>query len=137
VPTEFGERIAARALTLVGQPFRLHGRRQAAGLDCVGVIAESLSSTGFVFDVPVDYSMRGEHALRVTQYFNDVRFRSVGDGSVQVGDVQMLLPANRHVHFAIITGQGAVHAHAGLRRVVLTPLPLPWPVIGHWRFIGE
>jgi hypothetical protein len=28
---------------------------------------------------------------------------------------------------------GFVHAHAGLRRVVTTPAPLPWPIECHWR----
>jgi hypothetical protein len=37
-------------------------------------------------------------------------------------------------HFAIaVTAARIVHAHAGLRKVVLGPLPDAWPVVGRWR----
>jgi hypothetical protein len=34
------------------------------------------------------------------------------------------------------TGGRFVHAHAQLGRVVLTPLPPPWPVVRQWRIGG-
>ena len=41
-------------------------------------------------------------------------------------------PAQLHLGIAGIDGE-LVHAHAGLRRVVRTPFPLPWPVVRQWR----
>lgn len=38
------------------------------------------------------------------------------------------------LHLMIGTRDGIVHAHAGLGRVVLTPGPSPWPLLGAWRF---
>jgi len=50
------------------------------------------------------------------------------------GDVLVFAPGPAQLHLAIVApGGGIIHAHAGLRRVVRTPFPLPWPIIGHWR----
>lgn len=136
MPAEFGAQIAAHALALVGTPFRLHGRQIATGLDCVGVVAQALASTGFKCDVSADYHMRGDHLALALGHFDVRQFARVDAAQPETGDVQLCQPGVRQLHFAVLTQRGAVHAHAGLRRVVLTPLPLPWPVIGQWRFIG-
>ena len=50
------------------------------------------------------------------------------------GDVLLLDVGPSQLHLAIVgVDGGIVHAHAGLRRVVLTPYPLPWPIVRHWR----
>lgn len=125
--------VAARALGLVGTPFRLHGRNPAAGLDCVGLVAEALGLAA----VPCEYTLRGDHLGRVVAFFDAGDFHSINDGVLDPGDILLLHPAVRQLHFAIVTEQGAVHAHAGLLRVVLSPLPLPWPIIGHWRRVFD
>ena len=137
MPTDVGDRIAARAASLVGVPFRLRGRNVDAGLDCIGVVADALSCTGRAFDVPKDYTLRGGHDGPISGFFGRSCFGVVIGEPVQPGDILSLRPAIHQAHLAITTAGGAVHAHAGLRRVVLTPLPLPWPVIGHWRYIGD
>ncbi len=134
---ETGCRIAGRAACLLGVPFRLRGRNADVGLDCIGVVADALACTGHAFYVPKDYTLRGDHDGRVFTFFNRACFCLVDAGQTQPGDILLLRPAPRQVHIAIVTPDGAVHAHAGLGRVVLTPLPLPWPVIGHWRYIGD
>lgn len=137
MPIDIGELIAARAVSLVGVPFRLRGRNVDVGLDCIGVVAGALSCTGHAFDVPKDYTLRGGHDGRIFSFFVNSCFVMVVGEVMQSGDILSLRPAIDQAHLAIITTGGAVHAHAGLGRVVLTPLPLPWPVIGHWRYIGD
>lgn len=106
------------------------------GVDCVGLVAACLASTGRVFDVPSRYRLRGDYDDAVRAFFDDARFAPVRENAWQAGDIILVRIAPRQLHFAIITEQGAVHAHMGLGRVVLTPLPLPWGTVGHWRFQG-
>lgn len=124
-------------MTLLDVPFRLHGRSLEAGLDCVGVLARCLSATGWAFDVPSGYSLRGDFEQRAQAFFDQDGFQNVADSSWVTGDILLLRPGPRQVHFAVMTRHGAVHAHVGLRRVVLTPLPLPYCPIGQWRFYGD
>jgi hypothetical protein len=50
------------------------------------------------------------------------------------GDVVMFQVGPNQFHLAIAARCGGfVHAHAGLRRVVLTSPPAEWRVAGHWR----
>jgi hypothetical protein len=49
----------------------------------------------------------------------------------------LLAPSDDQVHFAILTANGFVHAHAGLRRVVETPGKPEWPLIGAFRRPGK
>lgn len=106
------------------------------GVDCVGLVGACLASTGRLFDVPRHYRVRGEYDDAVRAFFADASFVAVHDKAWQAGDIISVRIAARQLHFAIITEQGAVHAHMGLGRVVLTPMPLPWGIIGHWRFQG-
>jgi cell wall-associated NlpC family hydrolase len=137
VPVETGRRIADHAAQLVGVPFRLRGRNPGVGLDCVGVVAEALACTGHAFDVPQEYMLRGEYGGRISAFFAAACFCRIDGALSQCGDILLLRPAPRQAHLAVVTPNGAVHAHAGLGRVVLSPLPLPWPVIGQWRFVGD
>ena len=137
MPDDFGARIAARALDLVGVPFRLHGRLSEAGLDCVGLVAVSLQSVGFDLPIPAGYELRGQFQDRVQHYFYAPCFKALEpDEDLASGDLCMVRVAPRQLHFIIAVAGGFVHAHAGLRRVVLTPGPVTWPVIGRWRYIG-
>ena len=135
--TDVGAAIADRATTLVGVPFRLRGRSVEAGLDCVGVVAHALECTGRSFEISRDYALRGEYLARISAFFDSDCFRLIEAESFQPGDILLGRAAERQVHFAVHTSHGAVHAHAGLRRVVLTPPPLIWPTIFHWRYIGD
>ena len=129
--------IAACAGTLLDAPFRLHGRSVDTGLDCVGVVALCLCEAGRGFEAPLNYSMRGAFEERATAYFEGARFQNVEDASWVAGDILLLRPSARQIHFAVLMQSGAVHAHMSLRRVVLTPLPLPYCKIAQWRFQGD
>lgn len=129
--------IAACATTLLDVPFRLHGRTVEAGLDCVGVVARCLSEAGCNFAPPANYRVRGNFEERANAFFETGHFRTVEDSSLVAGDILLLRPGPRQIHMAVVTPAGAVHAHMGLGRVVLSPLPLSWPSIGQWRFHGD
>jgi hypothetical protein len=124
-------------MTLLGAPFRLHGRSPETGLDCVGVVAACLFAADYRFETPTDYRLRGDFEGRAHAFFADSRFRNVDDGSWIAGDILLLRPGPRHIHFAVLAHVAAVHAHVGLGRVVLTPLPLPYGNITQWRFQGD
>ncbi len=124
-------------MTLLGVPFRLHGRSVETGLDCVGVLAQCLSATGQILDVPADYGLRGDFEARAIAFFSRDGFARVADSSWVTGDLLLLRPGPRQIHFGVLARAGVVHAHLGLRRVVLTPLPLPYCRIGQWRFYGD
>jgi len=54
----------------------------------------------------------------------------------RIGDVLVLQPSCAQFHLAIVGSIGsAIHAHAGLRRVTASPLPLPWPLLATWRLV--
>ena len=129
-------KIAACAASLVGAPFRIYGRSASVGMDCVGVVGACLAATGGVFDVPSRYRLRGDYDALARSFFADASFVPVHDHAWQAGDIILVRIGARQLHFAVITIDGAVHAHMGLGRVVLTPLPLMWVTIGHWRFQG-
>ena len=130
-------KVAQTALDLIGVPFLLHGRSADAGLDCVGLVGLCLSAVGKDAAVPTDYRLRGQHIARAYAYFDERQFSKVSDASMVAGDILLLEPGVRQIHFAVVTPKGAVHAHLGLGRVVATPLPLPWPTIAQWRLIGD
>lgn len=135
MPIDHGVGIAERALGLVGVNFRLHGRNPDAGLDCVGVVAQALG--GDSIEIPRDYALRGDYLERIAAFMDRGGCRAMSEERVRSGDILLCRPAERQLHFAIATADGFVHAHAGLRRVVMTPRPLPWPTVGHWRSIGD
>jgi hypothetical protein len=137
VPVDARAEIAAAALDLVGCPFKLHGRTIEAGVDCVGLLDHALARLGLQLDIPCDYALRGDYLERVSAFFDRSEFAVLADGHIECGDILLSIPGPRQAHFLVATTAGAVHAHAGLRRVVLTPFPLPWPIVGHWRFIGD
>lgn len=129
--------MADYAMTLLGTPFRLHGRSPETGLDCVGVVAACLFEASYRFEIPSDYRIRGDFEARARAFFTSAIFQNVDDGSWVAGDILLLRPGPRQIHLVVLTQMGAVHAHIGLGRVVLTPLPLAYDKIAHWRFQGD
>lgn len=128
-----GSQLAIAAETLVGAPFRLHGRDPATGLDCVGVLAAALYSIGRPARLPNGYTLRNR-ALADTSPVAELCGLCSASGEIEAGDVLICRVGPCQFHIAIAASDGGfVHAHAGLRRVVVTPAPVPWPVIQHWR----
>ena len=127
------QRLAAEAMALVGSRFRLHGRDPASGLDCVGVLDVALERAGCPIRLPMDYTMRCRAADRPTQIADHLGLLPAG-GLPVAGDIVLLKVGPDQLHFVLCTGSASfVHAHAGLRRVVISPALPDGEIIGHWR----
>jgi len=117
----------ARARALVGVRFRPQGRSGAAGLDCVGLAAAALG-----VEAPrADYRLRGGSAAELEAGLQRAGLRPAP--GPRPGDLLMMRSGPQQLHLGVWTGDGIVHADAGLRRVVERPGPPPWPVLGCWR----
>lgn len=128
-----GAELAAAAETLVGAPFRLHGRDPASGLDCVGVLAAAFARCGRTPTTPRGYGLRNRSVTSWLELAADAGLAEV-EGPARPGDVIMVRPGPGQHHLLLaLASDRFVHAHAGLRRVVVQPGPLPWPPERHWR----
>ena len=128
-----GEQLAAAAEAMAGAPFRLGGRDPAAGLDCIGLVVAALEAIGRPVATLPSYTLRQFDIQRFLAFAQSAGLRST-DAAAKAGDVLLLHPSPSQCHLAIcLAHKGIVHAHAELRRVVITPAPLPWPVTRRWR----
>jgi cell wall-associated NlpC family hydrolase len=131
------ERLARAAEDLVGAPYRLHGRDPRTGLDCVGVAAAALDACGRLKRAPAGYAMRNRSIAPLLALAEDNGL-AVAEGRLVGGDILLVRPgAGQHHLLVAVSGERFVHAHAGLRRVVMQPGPLPWPVENRWRLSHE
>ena len=122
------DRIVARARTLIGVPFRLHGRDAASGLDCVGLVALAF---GRADGIPTGYSLRGGSAESFIMMIAALSFAR-RRANPRAGDVLLMQAGPAQFHLGLWTGDSLIHADATLRRVVEMPGPPPWVVIGAW-----
>ncbi|MFK4874358.1 hypothetical protein [Novosphingobium sp. ZW T3_23] len=130
-----GEDLAASARALVGAPFRLNGRDPSIGLDCLGVVAAAMQATALV---PNGYRLRSLRCDDADAIAGKLGLlpdpNPVQPSPVAPGDVLMFRPGPCQHHLAIAVDRAnIVHAHAGLRRVVLGPIPANWPMLACWR----
>jgi cell wall-associated NlpC family hydrolase len=136
VVEELGTRAWQAALSLVGTRFRLHGRDPAYGLDCVGLVAVAYAAAGHaVCDVPGRYRLSGP-ALGVAQDWLTACGAAPAEGALRAGDIALLNMGEAgqpQLHLALLGPTGAVHAHAGLRRVVLSPVISAGTLLSRWR----
>lgn len=125
-------KLAAAAEALVDAPFRLHGRDPATGLDCIGVILAAFAGCGRSVGPPPSYALRNTgiaHILPLADRAGLVETTA----EPAAGDVILVRPGPAQYHLLIqATDRHFIHAHAGLRRVVRHPAPLPWPVAMRW-----
>jgi cell wall-associated NlpC family hydrolase len=126
MPSDAASRIAS-ARALIGTPFRLQGRDRD-GLDCIGLIAVV---HGLETLAPRTYALRGTPADLAMEML-DRHFVRRSAAIPQVADIVLLRPGMDQLHLGLWTGTGLVHAHAGLRRVVETPGPPAFPLLGIW-----
>ncbi|RDV06089.1 peptidoglycan endopeptidase [Sphingorhabdus pulchriflava] len=132
------QEIASRVLSQLGVPFRLHGRAKGVSLDCVGLVAIAIESYLDGRSVPQNYSMRGDFLNKVSDFFAALPFESQADGSATAaGDILLAEVGPSQLHLVVVTEDGWVHAHAGLRRVVRSTPQKDWEIIRHWRLNGE
>lgn len=128
-----GDDLARGAETLAGVPFRLHGRDPATGLDCVGVVAAAFAACGRRPRSPRGYGLRNRAIDRWTALAEAAGLDRV-QGDRRPGDIVLVRPGPGQHHLLVaLAGDRFVHAHAGLRRVVVQPGPLPWPIERCWR----
>lgn len=128
-PAEFADRAEA----LVGAPFRLHGRDPAHGLDCVGLVACALAGVA----APTGYALRNSSIARHLAVAGRAGFVAA-EGPIARGDLILAVPGPAQHHLLVALSEDRfVHAHAGLRRVVVQPGPLDWPIAAHWRLQSE
>ena len=124
------DQFAANAEALVGTRFRLGGRDPAAGLDCVGLAAWAL---GPRVVAPHGYALRNSTIACHLQFAARAGFSPVG-GAISRGDLILVTPGPAQHHLLIALAPARfVHAHAGLRRVVVHAGAAPWPLLRHWR----
>lgn len=130
-----GEALARAAEALAGSRFRLHGRDPATGLDCLGLLAVALAAIGRPAPLPTGYGLRSQRLAGVEAAAAACGFGEA-TGARLPGDVLLLRPGPCQHHLAIAATVGrVVHAHAGLRRVVVAPELPGWPLLRRWRLI--
>lgn len=128
-----GADLADAAETLVGAPFRLQGREPASGLDCIGVVAAALARCGREIATPHGYGLRNRAITDFLALAERAGLRPSNEPLV-AGDLVLVRPGPGQHHLLVAVSNGRfVHAHAGLRRVVIQPGPLPWPIERQWR----
>ena len=136
-----GDALANEAGRLIGTPFRLHGRNPKTGVDCVGLVSAAFSRIDRRFDPPSQYALRNRTIAPLLDRLDTAPARRLpsGDPARQTGDICLCTLGSGQHHVVILAGPAAgravsfIHAHAGLRRVVQTPGPPPWPVLASWR----
>jgi cell wall-associated NlpC family hydrolase len=128
-----GDELANAAQALVGVPFRLHGREPATGLDCLGLVGRALEDCGRSVRYPQGYRLRNTDIAPWLGFAARNGLRSCAD-PVRRGDVLLMQPGPAQHHLLIALGDTRfVHAHAGLRRVVIQHFPSPQPPLAQWR----
>lgn len=115
---------------MVGARFRPQGYNVATGLDCVGLVWAAYAAVGRRLVRPRCYPMRGWDRGRVAAALRAAGFAPVSDA--RTGDVALIAYAAGQFHLGLMGGGVMVHAHAGLRRVVETPVD--GRVGERWRF---
>jgi cell wall-associated NlpC family hydrolase len=129
--------LALAAESLVGVPFRMHGRDPQHGLDCVGLLEVALRRIGRAAVLPRHYSLRVREPFAWLPDPAELGFVIAGPRS-EPGDVLLVRPGPMQAHVMIVAADGAaIHAHAGLRRVVKAPFDRTAPIIARWRLAED
>lgn len=128
-----GQRLAEAATRFIGVRFQLLGRDPAQGLDCIGLLACSLQAIGCQPIVPKGYRLRNSDASPWIHCAGESGLLPL-IGSIKAGDVLLFKAGPGQHHIVIAESEtSAIHAHAGLRRVVRQPMTNPGEKLAHWR----
>lgn len=85
----------------------------------------------------IGYTLRGDYHALLCGFFQPPVFRRLAATEMQAdGDILLVSPAPLQLHLLIAAGGGCVHAHAGLGRVVHSPLVPDWQLLDRWRAVG-
>lgn len=128
------EDIVQAARACLGVRFRPQGRDVATGLDCVGLVAVAFRGR-LSGALPADYAQRGGSLETISEMAARAGLRPTGRPGA--GDLLLLRSGPAQWHFAVLTGDGFIHADARLRRVVEVPGAPPWPVAAAWSTEGD
>ena len=132
-----GLTLARAAFSLVGVPFRLHGRDARTGVDCLGLVWLAMNRAGIHADAPVGYRLSNSC---IDSWLPLARRAGWSEttGDIAVGDMLLMSLGPTRFHLLIAAeGGGVLHAHAGLRRVVHEPRTPDGLVLRHWRLDKE
>ena len=128
-----GVRLAEAAESMIGVPFRLHGRDPRYGLDCIGLVAASLEAIGRSAIAPASYRLRNA-SIEPLMNFAELSGLILTRGCIVSGDVLLASPGPGQHHLMIAeSGDAVIHAHAGLKRVVRQPFEPSMHLLTHWR----
>ena len=118
---------------LVGSRYLLHGRNPEAGIDCIGLVLAALRAIGLTPREPPPYALRNRTIAPHRRIARAMGFEPASQPA-KSGDIVLVAPGAAQFHLLVAARDGQfIHAHAGLRRVVMTPGPICWPIAGHWR----
>ncbi len=125
--------LAQAAASLVGTPFRMHGRLPEFGLDCVGLVSAALRAIGASPSPPQGYSLRNTSIARWLQCA-EISGLEETQYPLSPGDIVLVAPGPGQHHLLIYEGADSfIHAHAGIGKVSRIPAPLCWPMLKRWR----
>ena len=126
--------MAEKAISLCGAAFRLHGRDELGGLDCIGLADQCLLAANVEGRTPNGYSIRGGSEQSINRFMADTGFeRLPPESGLCEGDFVLVRPSPVQWHFLIRAQNGFVHAHAGLGKVIFCPGDAPWPIVSIFR----
>lgn len=117
---------------MVGVRFRPQGCDPATGLDCVGLVWAAYAVAGRRLARPHGYPLRGWSRARVEAGLAAAGFGETR-GAGRDGDVVLIALDAGQFHLGLIGTDRLVHAHAGLRRVVETPVDASLAAASRWR----
>lgn len=127
------ERFASEAERMLGAPFRLRGRNPEHGVDCVGLVICALEQSGHAVSPPAAYALKNTGIESQLDCVRKAGFIDA-DGPVQRGDVILVRPGPAQHHLLIALGFNRfIHAHAGLRRVVIQTGLDAASILRRWR----
>lgn len=121
---------------MVGARFRPQGCDPRIGLDCVGLVWAAYAAAGRVLARPGGYPLRGWARGRVEAGLEGAGFGPAGEERRE-GDVALIALDAGQFHLGLIGTDRLVHAHAGLRRVVETPVEGMGQDVARWRLVSR
>lgn len=116
----------ARARSLIGCPYRTHGRNPRHGLDCLGLVLWCFGLDGQNDGFRDSKDVSSESLVRT------IRASFYGVPEPKTGDL-IVMRRGRRWHFAIVDDDTIIHADARLKRVARRRGEMPWPLHSVWR----
>jgi hypothetical protein len=91
-----------------------------------------VAAIAFDRPVPGDYPLRGGDGGTIIAAIERAGPRPIAPEAAVAGNLILITAGLDQFHMAVLTGDGFVHADAGLRRVIETPGRPDGTIIGAW-----